>query len=241
MKFGFPSGSVRSPAFQLLLALVLLAAVPLREADSVPRSPLPPWPENSLNAWRFNDSRWLTNPATQPLIFDASVVSGWSGYALRMAGDGPAFLAIPEVSLSGKNNLAPNGPATIRFWFAPDWASARAGGNGPGEEVRLLETGAWSSKDAWAHGALTVEEDGGALRLDVGGQTICRAAIQWSTGEWHQLALAVSGAGHGVVSRWPNRRDGIERRAATLGCDGPHQEFCFWQRPAGRTAGASEF
>ncbi len=116
-----------------------------------------------------------------------------------MAGSGPSLLALPEMSADGKTNLLASGPATLRFWFAPDWASKSAGGNGPGAEVRLLETGAWSSHDAVTRCSLIVEADGNALRLDLAGslgaQTIARGSIQWNAGEWHQVAIVSSAAG----------------------------------------------
>jgi hypothetical protein len=147
--------------------------------------------------WRFNDAAWLTNAATQPLFYEAETVAGWSGSALRMAGTGASLLAVPEVAMNGKTNLPAT--ATIRFWFAPDWTSAGAGGSGPGAEVRLLETGAWSAQEATARCALIVDADGDTLRLEAPGgggvPTVLSAGLEWLAGEWHQIALAVSAQG----------------------------------------------
>src|SRR5687767_9519404 len=125
-------------------------------AEEFPRPRLPlPWPVVTLNQWRFDGADWFTQLRTAPLAAtNLSVVPGWSGYALRMAGSGPSLLALPEMSADGKTNLLANGPTTLRFWFAPDWASTSAGGGGLGAEVRLLETGAWSSQNSATRYAL---------------------------------------------------------------------------------------
>jgi hypothetical protein len=169
----------------------------LLETSSVkPRPAVPPAFEQFLNAWRFDGSHWKSNAHWQPLaMLDAQFVPGWSGHALRMAGENPALLALRDVANNGTTNLLA-GAGTIRFWFAPSWTSASAQGSGPGIEVRLLETGAWSAQAANSWCSLVIDADGDSIRLEVQGasgtETVLSAEIGWCAGEWHQVALATS-------------------------------------------------
>ncbi len=40
------------------LALVLLCAFLTSEVSAKPRPPLPPWPEQALNVWHFDEDKW---------------------------------------------------------------------------------------------------------------------------------------------------------------------------------------
>ncbi len=102
-----------------------------------PRPPMPPYPEQSLNSWRFDGTGWLTNTCTALLVYDnLQLVESWSGHALQMTGPG-GLLALPNNQPDRTPNLAPaNG--TVRFWFASAWTS-QPDGTGPGIWSRLLE------------------------------------------------------------------------------------------------------
>jgi hypothetical protein len=58
-------------------------------ASAEPRSPLPPWPEETLRIWQFDEPlrAYETNQTGGALIVDSSVwVESWSGYALNRQG-----------------------------------------------------------------------------------------------------------------------------------------------------------
>src|SRR5688500_15648556 len=101
-----------------MLGLLITASV-----FAKPRPALPPFPEGQLAQWRFN----LTN-RVEDNVFNAedyTLVESWSGYALQMSGSSSRRLTIPVLKESGRPNVA-SVPGTIRFWFAPYWASQSA-------------------------------------------------------------------------------------------------------------------
>ncbi len=155
---------------------------------------MPPYPEKSLNSWRFDGTGWLTNTRTAPLIYDnLQLVESWSGHALQMTGPS-GLLALPNNQPDGIRNLTPE-EGTMRLWFASDWTS-QPDGTGPGVASRLFEFGAWSSTAAQGWWSLAVTPDGtllGFLAQDANGQTtILQTPIRWHSGEWHQIALSWS-------------------------------------------------
>ena len=152
---------------------------------------MPPYPELSLNSWRFDGTSWLTNIRTAPLVYDnLQLVESWSGHALQMTGPS-GLIALLNNQPDGTLNLTP-AEGTIRLWFASDWASP-PDGTGPGVASRLVEVGAWSSTAAQGWWSLAVSPDGtllGFLAQDANGQTtILQTPIRWQAGEWHQIAL----------------------------------------------------
>ncbi len=155
---------------------------------------MPPYPEQSLNSWRFDGTGWLTNTRTAPLVYNnLQLVESWSGHALQMIGPS-GLLALPNNQPDGTPNLTPT-EGTIRFWFAPGWTS-QPDGTGPGTASRLFEVGAWSPTAAQGWWSLAVSPDGtllGLLAQDANGQTtILQVPIRWHSGEWHQVALSWS-------------------------------------------------
>ncbi len=173
-----------------LLILMLSTAI----ASARPRPPMPPYPEQSLNSWRFDGTSWLTNTRTGPLVYDnLQLVESWSGHALQMTGPS-GLLALPNNQPDGTPNFT-LAEGTIRLWFAPDWTS-QPDGTGPGAVSRLFEVGAWSATSAQGWWSLAISPDGtllGFLAQDANGQTqLLQAPIRWQAGEWHQIALSWS-------------------------------------------------
>jgi hypothetical protein len=188
--------------FALPIALIAIACT--FDAPAKPRPPLPPYPERALKSWRFDDDLWRTNAATAPLAaINLSFVESWSGHALRMAGSEPAILALAEQGRDGRLNAPMNGPATIRWWFSPEWTSASAGGTGPKAAARLLEVGAWSGREAVGWRALSIDPTGDAVSFaaESGGAraAVLEAPIQWKGGQWHQVALSWDPQGKTVL------------------------------------------
>ena len=183
----------RSVAIHLVILIGLTSTT-----FAKPRSPLPPWPQRELAGWRFDG--WDRQiPNTTLLRADNLVVEeSWSWHALHMSGKGPSLLAIPQIAPAGRTNF-PSATGTVRFWFAPDWNSVNAGGNGPGDAARLLEYGAWSEQTAETWLALGVNDTGTRLSLHARSGTesleILAAPIDWCAGEWHQVTLLWSPEG----------------------------------------------
>src|SRR5262245_15061709 len=186
------------------LASLVCIFISATAALSLPRPPLPPLPERQqLNAWGFDGTNWLSLADSAPLAFEnVQLVESWSGYAARLAGSQPALLVLPEQTASGNVNLPMTGPRTVRFWFAPEWSNAGIG-TGPGAEARLLEVGAWSAQGAQGWWSLTINPAGTELRFLAHGSAatveILRASIDWSAGEWHQVALTWSPQGQTLL------------------------------------------
>lgn len=163
-----------------------------------PRPPLPPFPEGQAGQWRFN----LTNKV-EANVADAhgyTLVEGWSGYALQMAGNAARRLLIPSVKEDGRRNVT-SGTGTVRFWFAPYWASQSGGGTGPGVWARLLEFGRADETGFWL--SLAAQPDGNGLkvsaRINGVATTLLDAPVQWGSNQWHQVALVYETNGMQVL------------------------------------------
>ena len=182
---------------RLNLVFWILCAAGSAFAD--PRPPLPPFPEQVLSRWRFNDTEEWSSKGTAPIsVQNVQWLESWSGHSVLMAGTEPSLLAWPLVTPDGHTNLAP-AYGTLRFWFAPNWTSANEGGAGPGTEARLLELGAWDGSAAQGWWTLSVNAAGTELgffaRGDGEAVPLLRAPIAWCAADWHQVALSWSVTG----------------------------------------------
>jgi hypothetical protein len=154
-----------------------------------PRQASPPMPEGQIAVWRFDDPNWIAKPSSNAVAAEnLALAESWSGYALDMSG-GASRLVLPMLSAPQKPSVAANS-GTVRFWFAPTWASASAGGQGPGDWARLFEVGD-EKEQFWV--TLAVDPTGTAITLaSTSGQTpavYLQAPLQWQASEWHQLAI----------------------------------------------------
>lgn len=193
----------RNPSAIRLFGLLIAAAVLLAFTSPLhaePRSPLPPWPEANpigLLKWDAVLSP-MRDDSTQAVGEDgATLVEGWSGYALQREGvfGAPVVpFVMPGLNEKGKANLG-HRQGCVRFWFAPSWSS----GTGPGQVARLAE---WIVTDGTEVGtlwALSVNEAGTVISLGSQGAEVLRAEINWSAGGWHQVALSYSEHGTEIV------------------------------------------
>jgi hypothetical protein len=79
-------------------------------------------------SFRFDDAEELKEGPLGPLVMPgAQWVESWSGYALRAVGPGPAGVILP-MGRAGDEASAKGGAGALRFWFAPEWSGASAGG-----------------------------------------------------------------------------------------------------------------
>lgn len=178
--------------------LALVFHLQWQPAIARPRPAMPPYPERVLGYWRFDDTNLVSLASSSGFQHNVVLVEGWSGYALSMEGRTSRLFALPTVAESGKTNLSAT-VGTIRFWFRPSWSSSSVDGKGPKQAGRLLEMGAWGRNSAVAWWALQFDGTGDSLALvaQSGGEcaSILSVPIQWTAGEWHQIALSYSSSG----------------------------------------------
>ncbi|MCI0746639.1 MAG: hypothetical protein L0Y58_14660 [Verrucomicrobia subdivision 3 bacterium] len=161
-----------------------------------PRPPLPPFPERQLYSWRFDDPDWIIKPSSNALIAEnLAFAESWSGYALNMNVRPAPLLVLPMLSGSPKPNLTAN-VGTVRFWFAPAWASASVGGRGPGDWARLLDIGIPSDTREAFWITLAASPDGNTLTLAArfGNEPaiFLQSPLQWNADAWHLVAVIYS-------------------------------------------------
>lgn len=120
--------------------------------------------------------------------------SSWSLNSVRINSTNPASLRYAEAGVSGVNLNCRVG--SVSFWFAPDWASAAAGGVGPVAPAVLLALGQWSTNAAYGYWAVTLSAEGDTLALvtqDAGITTTnLTCSNAWTLTNWHHLALTYS-------------------------------------------------
>ena len=176
-----------------ILFLSLLTALVASAQNALPRTPLPPFPEQAFNTWRFDDALSWGGPLSPPLALRGTQTEeSGSGYALKVtAAQGPVLNCFPLFQSDGRPNLTLHA-GTVRLWFAPDWSSASAGGKGPGTFARLIEVGAPSEKaEGWW--SLYFDAEGNSIHFSAQaeGQSadFVAASIAWQAGQWHQVTL----------------------------------------------------
>lgn len=183
-------------AVLVLLFAAILFKVPHALAE--PRSELPPWPEQTLGIWGFNEALTPYAPTRVAVGAEsAQTVESWSGYSLTRNWQAVTPVAVPVTdSHGGKPNFT-TAQGTIRVWFCPDWSSASLEGKGPGGYARLIELVGLSGKEPETFYSLYLNPEGTAIYLSgqgVGGPTdFLKAEVNWTAGQWHLLALNYDG------------------------------------------------
>jgi len=161
---------------------------------AAPRTAWPPWPEETLASYRFNDVDWHP-PFLPPAIGfeNAYVQESWSEYALIRDGLSIAPVLVPNVDTSGRDTFAP-AMGSVRFWFCPAWTSSIAGGNGPGSYARLLEVVDLVGAEPSAQWSLYLAEDGNTLYLSGVGSNgkakdLLTSPASFLSGQWELITL----------------------------------------------------
>jgi len=177
-------------SFRVLVVLTTLCFVD--QVSARPRNPLPPWPENALLLWQFDDPLASRASRLAPETVDKSIWNeGWSGYSLNCDGVRMSPVALPLNMTNGVPLVAPN-EGTIRFWYAPQWKSGR----GPGDAGRLLEMSSGTRRNDPMWWSLYVTPAGDSINLacqtDQGLVDIMSVEINWPQGKWHLIALSYS-------------------------------------------------
>jgi hypothetical protein len=177
-------------SFRVMMVLTILnMVVPV---SARPRNPLPPWPENALLHWQFDDPLTFKDRMFAPSVIDTSIWNeGWSGYSLNRDGVRMSPVGLPLHTTNGIPLVAPY-EGTIRFWFAPQWKSS----HGPGSMGRLLEMSSGTRRNDPIWWALYVTPNGDSINLacqtDRGLVDVMSVEIDWLQGQWHLIALTYS-------------------------------------------------
>jgi hypothetical protein len=161
-------------------------------ADGPP--PLPTIPGRLINAWRFNDTNWLSIYNDAPRGFgNIECVESWDGHSLLLDSTNPALLNYNVVEADGWTNLVFD-RGTIAFWAAPRWSSANVeSGTGPGSWGRFLEAGAWTSNSSYGWFSAYVDQGGTnvyfSAQTNGAGMDLLSAPISWNSNEWHWVVI----------------------------------------------------
>jgi hypothetical protein len=188
----------RSFGSSLLTAALFLT----QHLHALPRSPLPPVPEERpIYHESFDDAYFLGETNSDLLIPGFGILDeSWSGYALARPGETVVPFIIPALDSAGHTNIASDTGGTLRFWIMPYWASqSQPNGTGPGTNATLLEldaAGGGQMAFAWS---LQTSADGNTLNLIAQTVNGIEAAIQsqitWQAGQYHCLVLDFSPQG----------------------------------------------
>ncbi len=176
-----------------ILALVLLYAQSL---CALPRSPLPPYPDQSvvLYSTTFDDAYYAGQTNSTILIPGIGTLDqSWSGYALQRMGDVIPFI-VPAVDSTGNTNVSCDTCGAFRFWLNPYWTSASVtNGNTPGTTVTVLELDAVNGTQSAVAWSLQISVDGNTMSLfaqtGAGLQEVLQAPISWQAGTSHNVVL----------------------------------------------------
>ncbi len=152
-------------------------------------------PGRPLAHWRFASANWAGDDGQKPLIAtNLEKVPSFNGSAVRLASGSNAVLQYRLVEPDGRVNLD-CARGTIRFFFKPDWTSAKLGGTGPGVYGRLIEVGSFSDKPPYPGvWVLNLTPDGNQISFCV--ETNDRAAtlllgdIGWKSNTWHEIVFS---------------------------------------------------
>lgn len=162
-------------------------------ALATPRPPLPALPHAATTLFhtRFDEAYWPGHERASLVTVEyGTLVESFSGYALQRTGKSVVPFVVSALDATSRLNVATDAGA-IGFWFKPDWTSAAAGGGGPGYAARLVELVAVGDKQTVVGWSLQTSAEGSALVLvGAGGmETLLKAEIGWTAGEWHWVVL----------------------------------------------------
>ena len=156
-------------------------------------------PDRRLAHWRFATPDWAGDEGQKPMIAtNLQKVPSFNGSAAHLANADRPVLQYRTVEPDGRVNLD-CARGAIRFFFRPDWTSAKLGGAGPGVYGRLIEVGDYTDKAPFSGvWVLNLTPDGNQISFCV--QTNDRAAtlliadIGWKSNTWHEITFSYSPA-----------------------------------------------
>jgi hypothetical protein len=177
--------------FGMLAAVSLISARPARLEAAGVEGP------RRLAHWRFATPNWAGDEGQKPLIAtNLEKVPSFNGSAARLAAGANGVLQYRLVEPDGRVNMD-CARGAIRFFFKPDWTSAKSGGTGPGVYGRLVEVGDYTEKAPFSGlWGLNLTPDGNQITFCV--QTNDRATtlvigdIAWKSNTWHEVTFSYS-------------------------------------------------
>ena len=164
---------------------------------ALPRSPIPPVPEEAPIYHESFDADYFADGSSTDIAIPGFGLldQSWSGYALSRAGEMVIPYVIPALDSTGYTNIACGaGDSALRFWITPGWSSqSQADGTGPGANAVLLELDAVNGSDSAMAWALVVSPDGNTLALlaqtGAGIEPVLETPISWASETAHCVIL----------------------------------------------------
>lgn len=178
------------------LAVFLIFAISLTKTFSA-QSPPDPWPSlpTPLDSWSFNDNTNWTDDYGNPPISFTNIASSelGNGSSLVVETNVPAWLNYPIYATNGATNIILDGPGSICFWYAGEWATTNGG---PGEWAQLVDAGEWTSNSSVGYFGLSIDPCGSNVWLfsqdGLGNSYSLSAPIAETTNYFHFIALTYS-------------------------------------------------
>jgi hypothetical protein len=182
--------------FDSLAQMALLAGLFwAQNICAMPRSPLPPYPEQAPLYYEGFDEEYFAGQTNSELLIAGlgTLEESWSGYALQRVGDVIPFV-IPAVDSTGHTNVSCDTAGALRFWISPYWTSSSvASGASPGTTATVLELDAVNGTQSAVAWSLQISADGNTVSLSsqtgAGLQMVLQAPIAWQAGTWHNVVL----------------------------------------------------
>ena len=189
------SNNPRRCGFDSLAQMVLLAGLFWAQGIcAMPRSPLPPVPEQAPLYYEGFDEEYFAGQTDSEIDMDGFVLEeSWSGYALQRVGDVIPFI-VPAVDFTGNTNVSCDTCGAFRFWINPYWTSSSVtNGNIPSATAIVLEIDAVNGTQSAVAWSLQISADGNTMSLfsqtGAGLQEVLQAPISWQAGASHNVAL----------------------------------------------------
>ena len=195
------NGSSRNPVIVLSRAIIV-AGFLFCAANG--RAQLPPGGKTNsyqsytpLDSWSFYDhANWTSDAGHAPVSFTNLGFSYLGdGASMVLDSTNPAWLQYNVIETNGATNLTVD-VGSVTFWFAPNWSSTNADGNGPGESGRLLEVGGYTPDSSLGWWSIYVDDGGNNIYfstqtndLSSNVTTYVSAPISWTTNYFHYVAL----------------------------------------------------
>ena len=150
-----------------------------------------------LSHWSFDAADWAGDEGRKSIVAtNLERVPSFNGSAVHLAIASIPVLQYRTVEPDGRVNLD-CARGAIRFFFKPDWTSAKLGGTGPGVYGRMIEVGDYTDKAPYSGvWVLNLTPDGNQITFCV--QTNDRAAtlvladIGWKSNTWHEVTFSYS-------------------------------------------------
>jgi len=148
-----------------------------------------------LDSWSFTDhSNWTDGNGNSPISFTNIAWSDLgNGSSLVVDTNVPAWLSYNIYGTNGATNIVVDGPGSICFWYAGEWATTNGG---PGQWAQLIGSGEWTSNSSFGYFGLSIDPAGSNVWFfsqdGLGNSYDLSAPISWTTNYFHFIGLTYS-------------------------------------------------